>query len=813
MIVPSISSEEALSRFQAGKLTDSEQEWHRLVPVEAQEALGKREVQRQSVIFEVIKSEREYVADLEAVQDVFIKGLRSANPPILRESRLQEFINGLFGNLDQILAYHQRLLAALFARQREQHPLVQSIADIILDTTIKSDFRAIYEVYIKHYPLAESHHRKQLKLNRAYELFIHSASNDPRIRKRDLITFLSRPVTKLPRLNLLLEQILKLTETEYNHPDLETLPIIQGILKDCIKSTQPGIEAAESKVKFWALCESLVFQKGEIIDMDLYDESRSLVYTSAVFRRVRTETGFSEKWSDLDAALIDNYFILTREEKRPNGVIRRLLMSRPMPLSFLRLGAFNDSPETRREKAADDGGILDGWRTQSVPIYPFTIYHAGNKSTRRYTLYVTSETQRKKWYNAFVDAIGVHKVRQDANMWFNPQNITDGFFRSPPRDPSRQSNAVITSRIRCAVPYMYGSPGRRYLAVGCGPGVYVGPANSEKFKRVLTHKNPIAMAAYTTWENKVFNRLVVQVDSSLLSYSLDILTRVSLGQSDPHSLDASLDRIGGSDLSVTLFRHVNVAGRALLICASKRRMATSMNLHVFEAVNAAELSLVPRRSSTSVPRTFRPFGETGYIPRDASDIVGLSKTVGVCTTTGIITLDPTNVVQSAVTIVPELRGASEDENMANLKSRTEGLKPLGFVRANPAELLVIYDEIGFYIDKHGVPARRCGYIKWEVKAVSYAYRNGQILLISPEFIEVRNITTSRLVQVIEGRDIRLLYSVPYMSKEDPVLVAMQGGKDDKDGVSDKIVELTETQELSMVTPTTATTSIWDEWDM
>ena len=177
------------------------------------------------------------------------------------------------------------MLAALFTRQREQHPLIQSIADIILDSkpysfvswlecvcrsspfsaTLKAGFRSAYETYIKHYPLAESHHRKQLKQNRAYEAFIQSASGDRRIRKRDLITFLSRPVTRLPRYNLLLQQALKSTDSEYEHPDLETLPIILGILKDLIKSTQPGIEAADSKVKFWALCESLVFPKNEII--------------------------------------------------------------------------------------------------------------------------------------------------------------------------------------------------------------------------------------------------------------------------------------------------------------------------------------------------------------------------------------------------------------------------------------------------------------------------------------------------------------------------------------------------------------------
>lgn len=133
---------------------------------------------------------------------------------------------------------------------------------------IRDEFRSAYEAYIKHYPLAESRHRKELKRNSAYEQLCQSIYNDPRVRKRDLITFLSRPVTRLPRLGLLLEETLKSTEKNYEHPDLETLPLILGILHDCVKSTQPGIEVAESKVKFWSLCESLVYQKGEIIVRD-----------------------------------------------------------------------------------------------------------------------------------------------------------------------------------------------------------------------------------------------------------------------------------------------------------------------------------------------------------------------------------------------------------------------------------------------------------------------------------------------------------------------------------------------------------------
>lgn len=66
----SLQSEEGLRRFQHGELADKDEEWHRLVPSEAREALGKREVERQSVFFEVFKSERDYVADLKLIQEV-----------------------------------------------------------------------------------------------------------------------------------------------------------------------------------------------------------------------------------------------------------------------------------------------------------------------------------------------------------------------------------------------------------------------------------------------------------------------------------------------------------------------------------------------------------------------------------------------------------------------------------------------------------------------------------------------------------------------------------------------------------------------
>ena len=48
------------------------------------------------------------------------------------------------------------------------------------------------------------------------------------------------------------------------------------------------------------------------------------------------------------------------------------------------------------------------------PMFPFVIYHASSPA-RRYTLYANSEGARRKWMDAFVDALGVRKVVTDAN--------------------------------------------------------------------------------------------------------------------------------------------------------------------------------------------------------------------------------------------------------------------------------------------------------------------------------------------------------------------------------------------------------------
>lgn len=141
------------------------------------------------------------------------------------------------------------------------------------------------------------------------------------------------------------------------------------------------------------------------------------------------------------------------------------------------------------------------------------------------------------------------------------------------------------------------------------------------------------------------------------------------------------------------------------------------------------------------------------------------------------------------------------------------------------ELMKLFDlvlDLGCYITRRGAPTRSCGYVRWEAKATSFAHVGIHLLLFSPEFVEIRHIQSGRLVQVIEGEDIRLLYS-EVSPGEKVTLMALRDGTDDVPGPKDKIVELVETRELkkshSLPSPPTASprseytaSDIWDMWE-
>ena len=122
-------------------------------------------------------------------------------------------------------------------------------------------------------------------------------------------------------------------------------------------------------------------------------------------------------------------------------------------------------------------------------------------------------------------------------------------------------------------------------------------------------------------------------------------------------------------------------------------------------------------------------------------------------------------------------------------------------------------EFGCYINRHGLPSLNSSIVRWEVKADAFAERWEHILLFSAEFIEIRHKATGRLVQVIEGRHIRLLNIGP--PDDMPLIVARLGTKNDQHGQSDELFELLKTSEISTpsITSPTSKDGLWTDWDM
>ena len=123
--------------------------------------------------------------------------------------------------------------------------------------------------------------------------------------------------------------------------------------------------------------------------------------------------------------------------------------------------------------------------------------------------------------------------------------------------------------------------------------------------------------------------------------------------------------------------------------------------------------------------------------------------------------------------------------------------------------------MGCYITKRGALSRSAGFVKWEAQAQNFVYRGSHVLLISPDFIEVRDVQNGRLLQVIEAIDIQLLYFNHSVGSNGPIILGMKGKKGDNDDVGMKIFELAETVELRSPSETihTAAPELWETWDM
>jgi hypothetical protein len=219
------------------------------------------------------------------IQQLYITPLRTADPPVIGRDRLDRWIAEVFGNYKEILAVHRNLLHRLTKRQRDQHPVIGSVTDLIFDAILQ--WGDSYMNYAANYPIAKWKIDRELRNNPSFKEFFdvsfssflvlpslssfltdplssylsstlapcQQCTRKPRAHRKDMRDFINRPIPRLLRYDLLLKEVEKMTQKE-GLPTDEIRGVMEE-LKVVAAQTDRAVEEAQVKIEMWSLKDSL----------------------------------------------------------------------------------------------------------------------------------------------------------------------------------------------------------------------------------------------------------------------------------------------------------------------------------------------------------------------------------------------------------------------------------------------------------------------------------------------------------------------------------------------------------------------------
>jgi RHO1 GDP-GTP exchange protein 1/2 len=100
---------------------------------------------------------------------MYIRPLRSAEPPIIPRERLDSFIHDVFHNFAELHAHHKRLVEQFHEIQREEHPTIRTVTAAVFDAAL--NFREAYMEYVPNYPIAAYRIDNEMANNPAFKAF------------------------------------------------------------------------------------------------------------------------------------------------------------------------------------------------------------------------------------------------------------------------------------------------------------------------------------------------------------------------------------------------------------------------------------------------------------------------------------------------------------------------------------------------------------------------------------------------------------------------------------------------------------------
>ncbi|KAL9101651.1 MAG: hypothetical protein Q9163_003107 [Psora crenata] len=441
--------------------------------------------------------------------------------------------------------------------------------------------------------------------------------------------------------------------------------------------------------------------------------------------------------------------------------------------------------------------VVESSRDEKI-MYPFRIRHLGRSEV--YVLYAPTKQNRQEWYMKIVEA----KTRHAASLYkqnaepFRLRVIADTAFAYDAMTGSGKSivirgtplnraireaeqtfkgtgprpNPVCRAAVNCATAFTHPN-GTAMVAIGTDYGVYTSEYDNPRGWLRVSLVRSIAVAYLTILQAitatrvtqiavlEDFSIFLILADKTLIAYHLDTVLPNSTNSSHANNVSSSSRRApqklsGARDIG--FFAHGRMKDRQLIFY--KKKEGVSSIFKVLEPVYQRSPSnigissirsrlggVAGRKGTTELFRDFDEF----YIPSETYAINLFHSSLAIATARGIEVL---NLDKKVPFSIPDLK----PPDCASIASRLRDQRPLGMFRLSDSEFLLVFEEVGIYVNKHGDVSRSV--IMEYVGKAKQACLVGAMYLILVDcqggFVEVRNAINGRLRQIISGRDVRLL---------------------------------------------------------
>ncbi|ESK84818.1 Dbl domain-containing protein [Moniliophthora roreri MCA 2997] len=502
------------------------------------------------------------------------------------------------------------------------------------------------------------------------------------------------------------------------------IPLVSEDSESIHQDTRASLVLTQQKTELRRYA-SLICQTEQPIcfidDLDPFNDKRRLIHSG----NLKCQSASS--LSDFFVFLFDNYFLMT-EVNESGGLARYRAVCKPTPLDMLSLGDFGLPP------------IEHG-----VVLFPFNL-HRGGQIHRSYTLYAESAEIRAEWQQKFEEALSIPQTRDDV-------------FAIKPMIPTVAGLQLARpSHVTCSVTFASDN-GRVLIAIGCEDGVWIGFVDDPRSIRQVLCLKMVTQCLVL----EQFAVLLVLADRVLLAYHVETLVsavsyaaqtlllpqRLS-GNKDVYFFSAGRLHYRTLVVYMTKIGQDNIC-RVLEPVAEKIGKASTSLGHKFLHITKSEWFKrykVSARAGRSAKSPVRDF----FLPPGTLNLMFHDNSIIILCDDGFRIVNPNNFTSIAV---PQVKPNSIW--LAPLADRRKSCQSLGIFSSAADEFLLCYKDFGLYVDKSYNPRPTAAIIEWENTAERVALHRPYILLFSNDIIEIRQLETGKLAQVIRSNGMRCIW--------------------------------------------------------